>query len=165
MRCCWFLSETSLSLSLSLFAKRLPLIIFGRGAKKKMASKLVKALIRSQILPSTRRHFSAPATTQLGVPTDDLVGNHTAKWMQVLPMTIIKCVFMALSLSNPSLRCSLWGLDRDFAHRLWYSIRLWNHGLWNRETAVFTGFDWICRNHRVAIISANLCLVNLLNWR
>ncbi|KAF2542820.1 hypothetical protein F2Q68_00033271 [Brassica cretica] len=48
-----------------------------------MASKLVKALIRSQILPSTRRHFSAPATTQLGEPTGDLVGNHTKKWMQI----------------------------------------------------------------------------------
>ncbi|KAF3599250.1 hypothetical protein F2Q69_00039278 [Brassica cretica] len=58
-----------------------------------MASKLVKALIRSQILPSTRRHFSAPATTQLGEPTDDLVGNHTKKWMQDLskksPMELI----------------------------------------------------------------------------
>ncbi|CAF2374838.1 hypothetical protein HID58_044718 [Brassica napus] len=58
-----------------------------------MASKLVKALIRSQILPSTRRHFSAPVTTQLGEPTDDLVGNHTKKWMQDLskksPMELI----------------------------------------------------------------------------
>jgi NAD(P)-dependent dehydrogenase (short-subunit alcohol dehydrogenase family) len=34
-------------------------------------------------LPSSRRNFSV-ATTQLGIPTDDLVGNHTAKWMQVI---------------------------------------------------------------------------------
>ncbi|KAJ4892773.1 NADH dehydrogenase [ubiquinone] iron-sulfur protein 6 [Raphanus sativus] len=49
-----------------------------------MASNLVKALIRSQILPSSRRNFSvaAAATTHIGIPTDDLVGNHTAKWMQ-----------------------------------------------------------------------------------
>ncbi|XP_006298755.2 NADH dehydrogenase [ubiquinone] iron-sulfur protein 6, mitochondrial [Capsella rubella] len=46
-----------------------------------MASNLLKALIRSQILPASRRNFSV-ATTQLGIPTDDLVGNHTAKWMQ-----------------------------------------------------------------------------------
>ncbi|CAA7032822.1 unnamed protein product [Microthlaspi erraticum] len=47
-----------------------------------MASNLLKALIRSQILPSSRRNFSV-AATQIGIPTDDLVGNHTAKWMQI----------------------------------------------------------------------------------
>ncbi|CAN8260587.1 unnamed protein product [Cochlearia groenlandica] len=46
-----------------------------------MTSSLWRALIRSQLVPSSRRNFSA-ATTQIGVPADNLVGNHTAKWMQ-----------------------------------------------------------------------------------
>ncbi|EOA31653.1 hypothetical protein CARUB_v10014855mg, partial [Capsella rubella] len=64
----------SLSLSIDFFTSE----FLGVGA---MASNLLKALIRSQILPASRRNFSV-ATTQLGIPTDDLVGNHTAKWMQ-----------------------------------------------------------------------------------
>lgn len=75
MRCLVQLHEQSLSRQILLTSE---FLVVGT-----MASNLLKALIRSQILPSSRRNFSV-ATTQLGIPTDDLVGNHTAKWMQVI---------------------------------------------------------------------------------